>query len=68
MYITVGYLAHTRDDWQSGHVIVNHVIVLATGVGGNKGPNHVPGVVITGVVVGILLMWAAIRTMFGKQK
>jgi hypothetical protein len=49
-------------------VIVNHLLLLAPGVGGNKGPNHVPGVVIAGVVVGILLMWAAIRSMFGKKK
>jgi hypothetical protein len=41
---------------------------VATGVGGNQGPNHVPGVVLTGVVIGILLMWAAIRAMFGKRK
>jgi hypothetical protein len=34
----------------------------------DKGPNQVPGVVVTGVVVGILLLWAAIRGMFGKRK
>jgi hypothetical protein len=47
-------------------VIVSHLI--ATGVGGNQGRNHVPGVVIAGVVIGVLLMWAAIRGMFGKRK
>jgi hypothetical protein len=59
--------------WQSGLVMVSQSLdtigrVVATGVGGNQGPNHVPGVVITGVVIGILLMWAAIRAMFGKRK
>lgn len=34
----------------------------------DKGPNHVPGVVLTGVVIGTLLLWAAIRAMFGKRK
>jgi hypothetical protein len=34
----------------------------------DKGPGQVPGVVLTGVVVGILLLWAAIRAMFGKRK
>lgn len=34
----------------------------------DRGPDHVPGVVLTGIVVGILLMWAAIRAMFGKRK
>jgi len=34
----------------------------------DKGPNQVPGVVLAGVVIGILLMWAAIRGMFGKRK
>jgi hypothetical protein len=34
----------------------------------DKGPNQVTGVVVTGVVVGILLLWAAIRGMFGKRK
>ena len=34
----------------------------------DKGPGQVPGVVITGVVVGVLLMLAAIRGMFGKRK
>jgi hypothetical protein len=34
----------------------------------DKDPQHVPGVVITGVVVGIALMWLAIRAMFGKRK
>jgi len=44
-------------------MIVATAIVLA-----DKGPNHVPGVVLTGVVVGILLLWIAIRGMFGKKK
>jgi hypothetical protein len=34
----------------------------------DQGPAHVPGVVLTGVVVGILLILAAIRGMFGKRK
>ena len=34
----------------------------------DKGPGQVPGVIITGVVVGVLLMLAAIRGMFGKRK
>ena len=34
----------------------------------DKDPQHVPGVVITGFVVGIALMWLAIRAMFGKKK
>jgi hypothetical protein len=42
--------------------------LLAIGTTGNRDSNHVPGVVITGVVVGILLLWAAIRAMFGKRK
>jgi hypothetical protein len=34
----------------------------------DKDPQHVPGVVLTGVVIGGLLLWAAIRSMFGKKK
>lgn len=34
----------------------------------DRGPDHVPGVVLTGVVIGILLLWAAIRAMFGKRR
>lgn len=34
----------------------------------DRGPDHVPGVVLTGVVVGALLMLAAIKGMFGKRK
>jgi hypothetical protein len=34
----------------------------------DKDPQHVPGVVLTGVVVGTVLLWAAIRFMFGKGK
>jgi hypothetical protein len=34
----------------------------------DKDPQHVPGVVLTGLVVGLLLIWAAIRGMFGKKK
>ena len=34
----------------------------------DKGPGQVPGVVLTGVVVGVLLMLAAIKGMFGKRK
>jgi hypothetical protein len=34
----------------------------------DKGPNQVPGVVLTGIVIGVLLLWAAIRAMFGKRK
>jgi hypothetical protein len=34
----------------------------------DKGPDQVPGVVLTGVVVGVLLMLAAIKGMFGKRK
>ena len=34
----------------------------------DKGPDQVPGVVLAGVVIGVLLMWAAIRGMFGKRK
>jgi hypothetical protein len=34
----------------------------------DRGPDHVPGVVLTGVVVGVLLMLAAIKGMFGKRK
>jgi hypothetical protein len=41
---------------------------VASGASGDKGPNHVPGVVITGVIIGVLLLLAAIRAMFGKRK
>ena len=34
----------------------------------DRGPDQVPGVVLTGVVVGVLLMLAAIKGMFGKRK
>jgi hypothetical protein len=34
----------------------------------DKDPQHVPGVVLTGVVLGAFLLWAAIRGMFGKKK
>ncbi|HEY7175135.1 MAG TPA: hypothetical protein VH442_09475 [Micromonosporaceae bacterium] len=34
----------------------------------DKGPGQVPGVVLAGVVIGVLLLWAAIRGMFGKRK
>jgi hypothetical protein len=34
----------------------------------NKDPQHVPGVVLAGVVLGTMLLWAAIRAMFGKGK
>jgi hypothetical protein len=34
----------------------------------DKDANHVPGVVLVGVIGGIALMWAAIRGMFGKKK
>jgi hypothetical protein len=47
--------------------VIQHLLYVATGTG-NRDANHVPGVVITGVVVGILLMWAAVRGMFGKKK
>jgi hypothetical protein len=33
----------------------------------DKDPQHVPGVVLTGVVVGVLLLIAAVRWMFGKK-
>ena len=60
-------LATHGEDWHSGHVI-GHVISLAPAPGGNRDANHVPGVVLTGVVIGTLLLWAAVRTMFGKKK
>jgi hypothetical protein len=34
----------------------------------DKDAQHVPGVVLVGVIGGIALMWAAIRAMFGKKK
>jgi hypothetical protein len=34
----------------------------------DKDPQHVPGVAITGVVVGVAFLWIAIRAMFGKKK
>jgi hypothetical protein len=33
----------------------------------DKDPQHVPGVVLAGVVIGAVLMFAAIRWMFGKK-
>ena len=53
---------YPRRCWQSMSV-VHHLLPAA-----DKDPQHVPGVVLTGVVLGILLMWAAIRSMFGKRK
>jgi hypothetical protein len=43
--------------------------VLADGAAilADKDAAHVPGVVCVGVVAGVLLMWAAIRWMFGKK-
>jgi hypothetical protein len=56
-------------DWQSDVVDIRSIIdIAAPPVGHNRDANHVPGVVITGVVVGILLLWAAVRGMFGKKK
>jgi hypothetical protein len=35
----------------------------------DSGPaGRVPGVVLAGVVIGVMLLWAAIRGMFGKRK
>ena len=34
----------------------------------DKGPDQVPGVVLAGLVIGVLLIWAAIRGMFGRRK
>jgi hypothetical protein len=47
--------------------VIGHLVALAPGVG-NRDANHVPGVVLTGVVVGTLLLWAAVRGMFGKKR
>jgi hypothetical protein len=55
-------LVGCRLTWQSGRVIPLPFYLA------DKDPGHVPGVVLTGVVVGILLLWAAIRAMFGKRK
>src|SRR5262245_51454613 len=41
------------------------VLSLATYLA-DKDPQHVPGVVLAGVVLGTILLWAAIRAMFGK--
>jgi hypothetical protein len=46
---------------------VDDVHIMATYLA-NKGSDQVPGVVLTGVVVGALLMLAAIKGMFGKRK
>jgi hypothetical protein len=43
-------------------------VLAASLLAADRGPNHVPGVVLVGVVVGALLLWAAIRGMFGKRK
>ena len=43
------------------------VLSLATYLA-NKDPQHVPGVVLAGVVLGTMLLWAAVRAMFGKGK
>ena len=48
--------------------MIGYVAALATGTSGNRDANHVPGVVLTGVVIGTLLLWAAVRAMFGKKK
>ncbi len=48
--------------------MIGSVVHLATGNQGNRDANHVPGVVLTGVVIGTLLLWAAVRAMFGKKK
>jgi hypothetical protein len=34
----------------------------------DQGPGRVPGVLLAGVVIGVMLLWAAIRAMFGKRK
>jgi len=46
---------------------VGGVHIMATYLA-DRGPARVPGVVLTGVVVGVLLMLAAIKGMFGKRK
>jgi hypothetical protein len=33
----------------------------------DKNPQHVPGVTLAGIVIGALLLVAAIRWMFGKK-
>jgi hypothetical protein len=48
--------------------VIRHLIDVAAPMTGNRDANHVPGVIITGVVIGTLLLWAAVRTMFGKKK
>jgi len=44
------------------------MIAVVAAEAADRGPHHVPGVVLTGIVVGILLLWIAIRSMFGKKK
>jgi len=46
---------------------VDGVHIMATYLA-DRGPDQVPGVVLAGVVVGALLMLAAIKGMFGKRK
>jgi hypothetical protein len=46
---------------------VDDVHIMATYFA-DRGPDRVPGVVLTGVVVGVLLLVAAIKGMFGKRK
>jgi hypothetical protein len=59
-------LATEDDHWHSRHVI-GHLVALAPGIG-NRDSHHVPGVVCTGVVIGTLLLYAAVRGMFGKKR
>jgi hypothetical protein len=49
-------------------VLGSTIVSRATGTDGNRDANHVPGVVLTGIVIGTLLLWAAVRSMFGKKK
>jgi hypothetical protein len=52
----------TPPTWHSG------AVTAALPYLADKDPQHVPGVVITGVVIGIAFLWIAVRSMFGKKK
>lgn len=54
-------------DTRRGEMHSRPVSILA-GYLANKDPQHVPGVVLAGVVLGTMLLWAAVRAMFGKGK
>jgi hypothetical protein len=57
-------VAHPAVVWHSGDV-VSAVVILA---GDAQSSDDIPGVVLVGAILGVLLLWAAIRAISGRKK